>query len=113
MKIPNKHSSAEHPILKLKCNTPTCEYGTSNATSLALHTKKLHEKDLCKKFKTITVGSAHKEYHEKTVLGVDITHPTIRQGTQPTIKGKKHTAQKHFIKRKLKKLQHDVTKLKI
>ena len=51
-----------------------------------VHNKELHERNLCKKCETIRVGSAHKEDHEKTVHGIDNTNPTIRPGTQPTIK---------------------------
>ena len=76
---------------------PTCEYGTNNATSLSLHNKELHEKDLCK---------------------ICNTHPTIRQGTQPTITGTKTPKKgwiqpkKTFINRKVKQIQKDVNHLK-
>ena len=88
MKKVNNHSSVEHPILKLNYKDPTCEYKTNNEQSLALHNKELHEKNLCRICNTITVGSPHRKDHEKTFLGPDTTHPTIIQGTQPTLKKK-------------------------
>ena len=77
MKKVNDHSSIEHPILNLACKELACEYKTNNAQSLQDHKKELHERNICKNCNTITIGTAHKENHEKIVHENEIVMPHL------------------------------------
>ena len=82
-----------------------CDFKTKLIQELKNHTK-MHERNVCN---TITVGTAHKTNHE------EITHEKEGEGehshpvTKPPAISKKGWVQpkKHFINRKVKKLQRE------
>ena len=101
-----------HPILNIDCNEPAFEYKKDNTQSLQDHKKKLHERNVCKDCNTITVGTAQKATHEKTVHGNEIVIPHLHVSKEtPAPKKRLGTTKKTFIKRKVKKLQNEVDKL--
>ena len=95
------------------CKEPTCDFKTKFIQELKDHAKDMHERNVCKDCNTITVGTAHKTNHEKITHGIEgeseHTHPI----TKPPVISKKGWVQpkKHFINRKIKKLQLEVSKL--
>ena len=101
-----------HPILNLACTEPACEYKTDNTQSLLDHKKEVNERNVCKDCNTITVGTAHKATHEKTVHENEIVIPHLH-ASKETPAQKKGWVQpkKTFINMKVQKLQTEVDKL--
>ena len=63
----------DHPILKLSCKDTGCESKTNKTKCLVVHSKEIHERKVCKYCNALTIGFPHREDHEKTVHGTDIT----------------------------------------
>ena len=76
--------------------------------SLKDHKKELHEWNVCKDCNIITVGTAHKANHEKTVHGNEIVMPHLYVPKEtPAQKKGWVQPKKTFINRKIKHLQKD------